>query len=242
MAELAACLAEAQRLAQTDSPIVQRRVQMLREGLRFAELVATLDQRDADSARARQRFVRDNRFSWVVTSSYKGGGLASLGSPGIEELPPTVRPKLAGFPIVWKNPREDRGIVGVGYKPLDGMHVFLFLMADAEQAAECAFSVYLDADNDRSTGREKIGNDYYLSPGKHTATCYDKSRQSRHVPLDVCCWAGRAVIVGMKVERFAERPLAPKFALSIAGDAGKTPCVEIDTAKPPVETFSIDGQ
>lgn len=238
LAGLADILAEAQRLARADSAEVQKRVQFLREGLRFADLVTNLDQRGTEAIRARQRHYRDHRLSWVVTAAYKGGGLPALKTSAIEELPPEARKKFTGIPILWKNPRTDGDVVGIGYKPIGGMHVFLFLMTDADAAAQASFGVYLDADGDRSTGRENIGNDHHLSPGKGSASYYGKDRKSAPMPIDLCYWLDRGVIVGIREERFAGTPRARKFALSVSGQQGKTPRVALDTMAAPLELYS----
>lgn len=235
LAELVGILAEARGLA--DSDAARRRVDFLREGLGFAELATNLDRRAAAALRARRNYVRDHRFSWAVTSSYKGGGLAALGPSGIDELPPAVLPRLAGFPLFWKNIRPDQDIAAVGYKLLDGMHVFLFLMGDRDRAADGALHVYLDADGDRGTGREKIGNDYYLLPGKRSATYYGKDRQTSSMPIDACYYHDRAVIVGVQAERFAGTPLERKFSMTISTAGGKTRA-ELDATAAPLELYS----
>jgi len=238
LAGLAGILAEAKRLAQADSAEVHERVQFLRAGLRFAELVMNLDQTGAEAIRARQRYYREHRFSWVVTAAYKGGGLPALKTSGVEELPPQARQKFSGIPIFWKNPRTDRDVAAIGYKRIDGMHVFLFLMNDPDATARASLSVYLDADGDRSTGREGIGNDYHLSPGKGSASYYGKDGKSVSMPIDVCYWLARAVIVVIRDDRLSGTPLARKFALSVSAKQGKTPRVQIDTTAAPLEVYS----
>jgi hypothetical protein len=238
LADLAGMLAEAGRLAQADSAEVQNRVQFLREGLRFAELVMSLDKRGVEPARARQQFCRDHRFSWVVTAAYKGGGLPAVRTSAVEELLPETRPDIHDIPILWKTPRTDHDVAAIGYRLIDGRHVFVFRMADSDMAVEASFNVYLDADNDRSTGREGIGNDYYLSPAKGLASYYGTDRRPAAIPLDVCYWHGRTVIVEVRQERFAGTPLAGKFALFVSTNQRKTPRLELDTTATPVELYS----
>ena len=116
-----------------------------------------------------------------------------LFAAGIQLFPPTKANKV---------------ILGYALHKADNHHWMLFKLAKDAPADVFIDGVYIHADQDKNTGRKKVGNEYYLALKKHGATAYSKDGKETGVRRSAEVFrVGDWMLVRINAEVFKANPL-----------------------------------
>ena len=116
---------------------------------------------------------------------------------------------LFAVPIQLYPPKKaNKTIVGFALHRDKDFHWMLFKLAKDAPADVVIDSIYLNTDQDKNTGRKKVGNEYYIVPLKKGATAYSKDGKERGFRRSTELFRlGEWIAIRIKSEVFRDNPL-----------------------------------
>ncbi|HRU06144.1 MAG TPA: DUF4838 domain-containing protein [Candidatus Brocadiia bacterium] len=220
---LRSLLIQADEQTLRDPAACHLRVRFLLEGLRFVELALALDHAPPLLRREIASFVQAHRFSWAIApGAPEQGGLAIFRH---------IRPRadLRELPLFWRASglRQRLSAVGAGQ---DGDLWVFAVHFGGLTPGELAATVYVDADNDPSTGGAEMGAEFSLSSDGRGVRYAPNGAEA---PLAVALVERRRRILLLGVEQaLLDPPLARRFTLYAVDGSNRVGPVTVDTDKP----------
>ena len=116
---------------------------------------------------------------------------------------------LFAAPVQLYPPKKaNKTIVGFALHRDKDFHWMLFKLAKDAPADVVIDCIYLNTDQDKNTGRKKVGNEYYIVPLKKGTTAYSKDGKERGFRRSTELFRlGDWIAIRIKSEVFKDNPL-----------------------------------